>query len=422
MPDPSLRSPEFQPSARNPGIDTLRGVSILLVILNHIGIRLPLTKTLLAGVLPAWLLNVLTGRGYEAVFIFFVISGFLITGMSLQRWGGLNRIGMGGFYGRRFARIVPLLVALVAVLAVMHLLGIPNYVIHRANQSLAGAAWAALGLHLNWYEGHTNWLPGGWDVLWSLSIEETFYLAFPVVALLTRRTWVLLPLLVVLALSLPFARDALAGNPIWQEKAYLPGMAGIATGMVGALVASRFTPRRPATSRLLRVLGAMGIAASLACERLLWPLVGNGLFLLLTFSTMCLLIGLQWGQATGVARATRGLGWLRSMGRHSYEIYLTHMFVVFAGVAWAARIHDGAGQGLLWYVPIVLLCWLLGVVVARYFSVPCDRVLRRWLLRHERLPVASPVLAAGPTPADAAAPAGGLPPTSVMQPPDAVQD
>ena len=380
-----LRSPEFHLSERNGGIDALRGMSILLVIFNHIGIRIPLAKSALAGVLPAWMISVLNWRGYEAVLVFFVISGFLITGMSMQRWGSLNRIGIGGFYARRFARIAPLLAAVILMLSVLDLAGVPDYVIHHSNQSLPGVIWAALGLHLNWYEGHTNWLPGGWDVLWSLSIEEVFYLGFPMIALLTRRVWVLLPLLVILALSLPLSREALAGNPIWQEKAYLPGMAGIATGVVGALVAVRFKPSNRVSSQAFCVFGVVGIAGMLSSERYLWPVLGNGIFLLLTFSTMCLLIGLRWARTTEAQRPMPGIGWLRSMGRHSYEIYLTHMFVVFGGVAVFRNLAINMRWSWVSYPPIVLLCWLLGVVVARYFSVPCDRGLRKFLLRHEKL-------------------------------------
>lgn len=113
--------------------------------------------------------------------------------------------------------------------------------------------------------------------------------------------------------------------------------------------------------------------------------VAKGACVLLTLSTMSLLIGLQWARSTGIQRPMPGLGWLRSMGRHSYEIYLTHMFVVFGGVAIFKSLGIGVRWGWAWYLPIVLLCWLLGVIVARYFSVPCDRALRRFLLRHENL-------------------------------------
>lgn len=173
-------------ASRNPGIDLLRGLAIVLVVFNHLGLRIPLEKSALAAVLPGWLLNRLNWNGYEAVYVFFVISGFLIAGNALRRWGSLAAIDARAFYARRFARIVPCLLALLAVLSVLHLRGVPDYVIHRPGQSLPRALAAALGLHLNWYEGRTGYLPGNWDVLWPLSIEEAFYLGFPLACLLLR--------------------------------------------------------------------------------------------------------------------------------------------------------------------------------------------------------------------------------------------
>jgi peptidoglycan/LPS O-acetylase OafA/YrhL len=363
---------------RNASIDCLRGLSILLVVVHHVALRLRPKKTLLAAFVPARVLQAIGFNGYEAVFLFFVVSGFLITDGARARWGALRTIDARAFYARRAARIVPCLVALVGILALLHALGAPDYTITRTGQSLPRAALAALGLHLNWYEGQTGYLPGGWDVLWSLSIEEVFYLAFPLVCLAAKSERVLAGLAALFALTLPVTRAALEQNEIWQEKAYLPGMAGIATGVLGALVvAARPAPKRAVTAALAWT-GACGIAAVLLAEDVLWPILGNGTMLVLTFSAMTLLVALRWRAAEAPA-APRGTAWLRSCGRLSYEIYLTHMFVVLAAVRIFRALGGTDAYGFVVYVPAVALSWGLGALVARFFSVPCEEATRRWL-------------------------------------------
>ena len=367
------------PHARNPGIDALRGLSILLVVLHHIGLRIPFKKTALADVLPMPLLRALNYNGYEAVFVFFVISGFLIAGNVLRRWGSLQQIDARSFYARRFARIVPCLLVLLIVLSVLHLLGVDDYVIHREGQSLPGAILAALGLHLNWYEGVTGYLPGSWDVLWSLSIEEAFYLGFPLLCLLIRRDVVLIPLLVLLAVSLPWSRGALEANEIWQEKAYLPGMSAIAIGVIGAWLMPRLRLRGYGVP-VLQALGWAGLVCTFVAGGWIWHYIRNGYMLLLTLSALALLIAFAEQARRGDRKPFPGFGWLRSWGRLSYEIYLTHMFVVFAVVR-AYRAFGGDGRlGFLWYLPALPLCWLLGVAVERWLSLPAERWLQTRLL------------------------------------------
>ncbi|MGA7106903.1 MAG: acyltransferase [Terracidiphilus sp.] len=364
------------PGPRNPGLDLLRGLSILLVLLNHIGLRLRLAQGVLARFLPKWFLNDINFNGSEAVYLFFVISGFLIATNSLMRWGRLGNLDARTFYVRRAARIVPCLVALVIVLSALHLARVPDYVIKQTNQSLPAAVSSAFGLYLNWYEAHTGYLPASWDVLWSLSIEEIFYLAFPLLCLLVRKDSILAPLMAVLALSLPISLASIVGNPIWKEKAYLPGIAGIAMGVLAALVAAHFRPKRRGLVRAIELFGAAGVAAVLLFEDPLWPLLGNGTMLLLTFSGACLVLGFYWQSILSPRWTLPRTAWLQSFGRLSYEIYLTHMFIVLTLV----RIFRSTGAslwwGILWYPPTLALAWVLGWLVAKFFSAPSERVMR----------------------------------------------
>ena len=379
--NPTSLTSEANALSRNPGIDLLRGLAILLVVIHHVGLRIPLKQGVLATFLPKWVLSALIYNGYKAVFVFFVISGFLITSNTLARWGSLAAMDARTFYVRRAVRILPCLLILVAVLSALHLAGAGDYVIHHANQSLPRAIFSALGLHLNWYEGMTGYLPGNWDVLWSLSIEEVFYLGFPLLCLGLRRNGMLVPALVLLALSLPASRAALAGNQVWQEKAYLPGMAAIATGVLGALLAARLRSQPRWFLGLLYGFGSIGLFTVFCFEGKLWSFLGNGTMLVLTAAALALVLAFHLQARDGTLSPIPGTRWLRSFGRLSYEIYLTHMFLVWPVIhAFKAR----GGQlwwGILWYVPVVASSWLLGWLVARFLSIPSERFLRHRLLQ-----------------------------------------
>ena len=381
MTDPAIASSRAANPAttdRNAGIDALRGMSILFVILNHVGIRIPLAKTALAAVIPSWFLQRVNYNGYEAVFIFFVISGFLITRRSQERWGELRHMPPREFYLRRAARIVPCLLLVIVLLIVSHLLGAPNFVIDKPVQSLPAAIAAAIGLYLNWYEGLTGYLPGGWDVLWSLSIEEVFYIAFPLVCLtLGRSRWLLALSLSVLAVSLPFTRAAIVGNEIWLEKAYLPGMSAIAIGVLTAMLAARFSQPKAWLAPVLCLIGILGIGVVLFAASFVWHLIHDGAVLLLCIAAAILVLGLHWQATSASPWQLRWLGWLRSCGRLSYEMYLFHMFCVFGVIGIAHASGLSAEFGFIWYVPVIGLSWLLGWLVARGFSVPCERWWRR---------------------------------------------
>src|SRR5439155_6120249 len=98
------------------GIDLLRGLAIFFVLMNHINIRLLGAEVQYLKYVPEQLAHFLVWNGQLGVQMFFVVSGFLITSMSLRRWQSLERIAVHDFYVLRFARIAPLLLLLLVIL------------------------------------------------------------------------------------------------------------------------------------------------------------------------------------------------------------------------------------------------------------------------------------------------------------------
>jgi peptidoglycan/LPS O-acetylase OafA/YrhL len=367
------------------GVDVLRGLSIVAVVIHHSFLRLLFAKHSAAVLMPRWLSSLLFWNGNHGVTVFFAISGFLITYTCVRRFGSLRDMQAFVFYRIRFARIAPLLLAVLAVLNVLSLLHTDGFVVQHV--SLLRADFAALTFHLNWLEAAHGYLPANWDVLWSLSVEEMFYVFFPVVCLLLLRlragkVWFVLLLLAFVAMG-PFARTVWAPNPIWQEKTYLGGMDAIAMGCITALLLARVQlTRKPADrSLLLIVLAGMGLwGAALWPGRLLWHTALDKVGLiesLLALGTCCMIFGT-------VARNRSGRVWtapLRWFGRHSYEVYLTHEFVVIGLAMLALHVGKASGRGfhyglLLWIALMLTLSAPLGWVVAKWFSEPLNRRLR----------------------------------------------
>lgn len=98
------------------GVDPLRGLAILLVLMNHVNMRLLFAHVHYARGLPRPLITALVWNGQLGVQMFFAVSGFLITSTSLRRWGSLGAVSPKGFYLLRFARIAPLLLLLAVLM------------------------------------------------------------------------------------------------------------------------------------------------------------------------------------------------------------------------------------------------------------------------------------------------------------------
>lgn len=360
------------------GIDLLRGLAIFFVLMNHVNIRLWLAKVPYTHGIPRQLVSSLVWNGQFGVQMFFAVSGFLITSTSLRRWGSLPQISVGDFYKLRFARIAPLLLLLLAVLSVLHLADVSGFVVSAKAGGLGRALVAALTFHVNLLEARRGFLPAPWDILWSLSVEEMFYLFFPLVCLLFGRGKLLIAVLCGFILLGPFGRTVFThGNDIWQEKSYLGGMDAIAMGCLAALLTWRVRP----SSRALLAIGAAGIALLILMlcfsrRAYAWGLGTTGLDMTLLAVGTCLVIVAasqsQW-------RAPRILSPLLDLGQRSYEVYLTHMFVVLALFGLFVKLGKPMPDVPVLFVATVILAAILGDVVAKFYSEPMNRWLRlRW--------------------------------------------
>jgi peptidoglycan/LPS O-acetylase OafA/YrhL len=153
-----------------PSLDGLRAVSILIVILSH-------SKPSLPGILAnSGLFRYVIGGGLHGVQVFFVISGYLITTLLIREFGRTGAISLKRFYARRSLRIFPPFYVYLGVLGVLWIVGvIPEHL----PTFLAAATYTIV------YLPH----PQGWFVVhsWSLSVEEQFYLLWPMILLWSHR-------------------------------------------------------------------------------------------------------------------------------------------------------------------------------------------------------------------------------------------
>ena len=358
------------------GVDILRGLAIFFVLMNHVNMRLWGAKIPYTKGLPHQLVSSLVWNGQFGVQIFFVVSGFLITSTTLRRWGSPSSVNVRDFYLLRFARIAPLLLLLLAVLSGLHLAHVNNFVVSQKTGGLGRALLAAVTLHINLLEARRDYLPGNWDILWSLSIEEMFYLFFPLACRLLGRGKLLIALLSIFVLVGPFARSvAFNHNPVWREYSYLGGMDAIALGCLTSLFLSQVRLPLP----ILRILGVVGSAIiiftlcfSLHAYR--WGLGSNGLDMTILAIGTCMAIAAaaqtQW-------KSPRLLTPLLSIGQRSYEVYLTHMFVVFAMFGLFTKLGRPIRAVPVLFAIVILFAGIVGEVVARLYSDPMNRFLRR---------------------------------------------
>ncbi|MBV8857736.1 MAG: acyltransferase [Acidobacteria bacterium] len=287
-------------NAFRPDLEALRGVAILLVVAYHAGV-------------PGF------SGGYVGVDCFFVLSGYLITGQ-LARAG---KVKLAAFYARRARRLLPAFtLALLGTVAAAYFLRAPLEQNRIANSALFSAGY--LG---NLYFAHeaTDYLRQGAAAnpflhLWSLGVEEQFYMLWPLLVMLglktgrLRRT-VVVTLVVSFALSLVLTHYR-------QPWAFFSSPTRAWEFAAGAVVTLSIAPTR----RRLGLLGFLLLVASgfLFGDGTTFPGVAAALPVLGTALAL-----------TGGEGSAFDLGWLRWLGKLSYGWYLWH---------WPAIVLSGASS------------------------------------------------------------------------------
>jgi peptidoglycan/LPS O-acetylase OafA/YrhL len=335
--------PDPVESGFRPDVEGLRGVAVLLVVLFHAG--LPFSG------------------GFIGVDVFFVISGFLITGLLLREHERAGRVSLSRFYARRVRRLLP--AAAVVVLAtlagtwlVVNPLDRPSAMTDGATAVLSVANVRFALLEGDYFTALAQ--PSPFLHFWSLSVEEQFYLVWPALLFLVargRRRWVALALGLVLVGSF-VASVALTQSAITWAYYSLPTRAWqLATGGLLAVGAAAIGSSVPRVVRALAgVLGWAAIVVLVGAGFVLSDAVAYpGLFALAPTVASAVLIAS--GTVTGGPGLLLGVGPLRFLGRISYSLYLWHWpILVLAPLALgrALSLPEGVALALV----AVVVAWL----------------------------------------------------------------
>jgi peptidoglycan/LPS O-acetylase OafA/YrhL len=358
-------SPAIQPHARIAGLDGLRGSAAICVVLCHFAVLLP-NRSILAYALS---------NGWTGVDLFFVISGFLITGILFDAKGSPHYFR--NFYVRRTLRIFPLYYGfLVATVAVM--LIVPRVPRLAASSGDVQQLWDAQPWLWTYTANYwasipkANWSKWAESVvhLWSLSVEEQFYLVWPVVVFaLSRRN------LIRLCVAIPFAALAIRVWFTWRGMDWFVMYTWTPTRAdslaAGALVALLIRVPR-GVQRMRRMFNWLGPLAAVLAVPLFWAFdpTKNPWRATLIYTDLAVLFAalLFWstdtGSLRGVAKRFYELRPLRAIGRYSYGVYVFHLPLLYITTHAAERFAHYDPINKTWRPGLTLLALNLALTAA----------------------------------------------------------
>jgi len=361
---------------RNSHVDFLRGVAILLVLLLHYALAYGLLNCPLRSLVGVEALKAVFYNGNYGVTVFFVISGYLITSMSLARWGEPAHINMRAFYTYRFARIMPSLLLVVTIIVILGLLNFPYFQNTHKGQPLPASFFlvAVLSVFTFWHNvlmQSAGWFNYCLNIYWSLSVEEVFYSALPLLFVALRRKSMIAAVCIALIVIGPIYRSWHTSDELFYECGYLACFDAIAMGCLTAMIASR-VKIDGIKARILRAVAS-------TCFVLLY-LRGIDSHEVFGFSLIALCAAIYLISSVNDMSSSLATGYVtavvRWFGRHSYELYLFHIVILALLRNVADRQTLPPFAWLPWLTLFVSASALTAMLVARFISEPANRAIR----------------------------------------------
>lgn len=361
---------------RNYKIDVLRGISILLVLIHHFNIPYKLHDTFLGTPIFGESLSTVVARnGNYGVTMFFVISGFLITQHTLQRNHSLAQINLKDFYIRRIARIMPCLVLLVVIVTILGAMGLKPFMNQAPNGidvSYGLTVFAAFSFWMNILIIENGWVNYALGVLWSLSVEEVFYLAFPILCIALGRGKGFILFLFAIICYAPYFRSLHLGE---ESGAYLyhyfSSFDGIAIGCLTALIAQHMHQKIHIPKLIIPVVSILMIALYLYApikEVSTW-----GISVFAVLSAILIFCFAQNPQTESASIFSKGMLWI---GQRSYEMYLFHLIILGLFKVFYLPKETLPIEKLMllpiYFIGVFILSW----VIEKYYSTPLNVIIR----------------------------------------------
>lgn len=358
-----------KPQKRDSTIDLLRGVSILLVLVHHFHLTYRIDRGLLAEIFPVDFLKRLGGNGNYGVTIFFVISGFLITSTTIARFGELKNVSLRSFYAFRFARIIPNIALMLCIVLILGWAGLEIFQNTPGTASMGATLLSILTFTHNVLMQKFGWFNYCLNTLWSLSVEEVFYFAFPLLCIFLRNQRLILCSWVAIIVIAPIYRARHLDNDIIALHDYLSCFDAIAMGCITAVAAKRL--HLSLSLRYLSILASCGLIAVVYFYK---GILANAVYgvSLVACSTAVILFS-KSDTAFFNGRTSRVVCWF---GKNSYELYLFHI-IVLALMRTAVKQEDlGYYAKPLWFTFFITSSAFAAELISKFYSEPLNRKLR----------------------------------------------